>query len=66
MAAEAYRAVKEQPTALRLQMAQYLRGHNGHVAVRQMPNSDSARASSSVYGSRCSLLRNRSWFHTSR
>ena len=32
---------------------------------RQIPNSDSARASSSVYGSRCSFATKRSWFQTS-
>src|SRR5206468_7874984 len=60
MAAEADRAVDKQPAALRLQMLQHLGGEHGDVSVHQMPNSDRARASSSVYGSRCSLLRNRS------
>src|SRR5688572_26504225 len=32
----------------------------------QIPNWASARASSSVYGSRCSFAVNRSWFQTSR
>ncbi len=42
-----------------------LGGHDRDVG-HQMPNSESARASSSVYGSRCSLVRKRSWFQTSR
>src|SRR6185436_6912637 len=64
VAAEADGTVDEQTAALRLQMPQDGVGHHGHV--RQMPNSDSARASSSVYASRWSLVRKRSWFQTSR
>ena len=60
MTAEADRAVDEDSAALGLQMPQHLGGEDGDVAVHQMPNSESARASSSVYGSRCSLVRNRS------
>ena len=57
MAAEADRAVDEEAAARRLEQRQRLRDEDGRVlrGHRQIPNSDSARASSSVYGSRCML-----------
>ena len=67
--AEADRAVDEQAAARRLEQRERLGDHDRFVRRRrrhQIPNSDSARASSSVYGSRCSLATKRSWFHTSR
>ena len=54
MAAETDGAVDEQAAALGLQVAQRFGGQHGNVGD-QIPNSESARASSSVYGSRCSL-----------
>src|SRR5581483_6323739 len=59
VAAQADGAVNEESALFGPQMVQDLRRHDGNVG-RQMPNSDSARASSSVYGSRCSFVRNRS------
>ena len=60
VAAEADGAVDEEAAALGPQIAASdLGGHDRDVR-HQMPNSDSARASSSVYGSRCSLVRKRS------
>src|SRR5581483_6779843 len=64
VAAEADRAIDEDAAAPRLQLLEDLGGE--HRFVRQMPNSESAFASSSVYASRCILVRNRSWFQTSR
>src|SRR5262249_44152938 len=57
--------VDQQTAAFGLEVAERLRGQHGKVSA-QIPNSERARASSSVYGSRCSFSRNRSWFHTSR
>ena len=51
MAAKADRAIHEQSPALRSQVEQRLGGQDRDVR-RQMPNSESARASSSVNGSR--------------
>ena len=51
---------------LRAKEVENLGGHDRDVRGHQMPNSDSARASSSVYASRCSFVRKRSWFQTSR
>ena len=65
VSAEADGAIDEQAAAFGTQNAQHLGGHHRHVR-HQIPNSDRARASSSVYGSRCSLARKRSWFQTSR
>ena len=65
VAAEADGAVDEQPALLGPEMLQDLGGHDRDVR-HQMPNSDSACASSSVYGSRCSLACRRSWFQMSR
>ena len=65
VAAESDGAIDEQAAALGPQELDDGRGHHGHVR-HQIPDSDNARASSSVYGSRCILVRNRSWFQTSR
>ena len=64
VAAESDGAIDEQAAALGPQEPQHLRGHDRDVR-HQIPNSDNARASSSVYGSRCILVRKRSWFQTS-
>jgi len=65
VAAEADGAIDEQPAALGLEVLQDFRRQHGNVTGvaergRQIPNSDNARASSSVYGSRWSLATNRS------
>ncbi len=65
MAAEPDGAVDEQAAAFGPQELEHFGRHDRDVG-RQIPNSDSARASSSVYASRCSLVRRRSWFQTSR
>ena len=65
VSAETDRAVDEQSALLRAEVIQRFSGHDRNVQ-HQIPNSDSARASSSVYGSRCSFVRNRSWFQTLR
>jgi hypothetical protein len=49
--AEPHGAVDEYTAAFRSQLLHHFRGHDG-LMVRQIPNSESARASSSVYGSR--------------
>src|SRR5262245_50826244 len=59
VAAEADRAVDEEAAVFGTEELQDLGGHDRHVR-HQIPNSASARASSSVYGSRCSLARKRS------
>src|SRR5262249_33664310 len=59
VATESDGAVDEEPAALGTQIMQRGAGENGNVSG-QTPNSDKARASSSVYGSRCILLRSRS------
>ena len=51
MPAEADRAIDEQAAAFRAQLLEHLGRENGNVRD-QMPYSESARASSSVYGSR--------------
>ena len=67
VAAEADGAVDEQAAATRLQELERFGGHDRNVGLRhQMPNCASARASSSVKGSRCIFVSKRSWFHTSR
>jgi hypothetical protein len=53
-------AVDEEPALLGAQEVEHFGGHDRHVRRHQMPNSDSARASSSVYASRCSFVRKRS------
>ena len=65
MPAEPDGAVNENAAAFRLQELEHFSRHDRYVD-RQIPNSDSVRASSSVYASRCSLVRRRSWFQTSR
>ena len=60
VAAEPDRAVDEQPAPLGAEMLEDLGGHHRDVLRHQMPNSDSALASSSVYGSRCSFACSRS------
>jgi D-serine deaminase-like pyridoxal phosphate-dependent protein len=65
VAAETDRAVDEEAAVFGAEKLQNLGGHDRHVR-HQIPNSASARASSSVYGSRCSFAAKRSWFHTSR
>ena len=57
--AESDRAVDEKAAAFRPQELEHFSRHDRYVD-RQIPNSDSARASSSVYASRCSLVRRRS------
>src|SRR5437762_2332340 len=59
MAAQADRAVHEQPALLGTKALQDFGGHHRNVR-HQIPYSERARASSSVYASRCSLVRNRS------
>ena len=51
--------IDEDAAALGLQVLQRFGGQDRNVRA-QMPNSESARASSSEYGSRCSFVRNRS------
>ena len=63
--AEAHRTIDEDAAALGLQVLNPFSSEDRDVRD-QIPNSDSARASSSVYGSRCILVRKRSWFQTSR
>jgi hypothetical protein len=63
--AEADGAVDEEPALLGPKMMQDLGGHDRNVR-HQIPNSDSAFASSSVKGSRWSLACRRSWFQVSR
>src|SRR4029453_17073929 len=58
VAAEAHGTIDEHAAALRAQMLQHFGGHDRDVS-HQTPNSDSARASLSVYGSRCILVRKR-------
>ena len=65
VAAEPDRAVDEQTALFGAQMLEDLGGHDRDVR-HQMPNSDNARASSSVKGSRCSFACRRSWFQVSR
>jgi hypothetical protein len=59
VAAETDRTVDEEAAVFGAEKLQDLGGHDRHVH-HQIPNSASARASSSVYGSRCSLVTNRS------
>jgi hypothetical protein len=70
VAAEADRTVDEHAAARGLELLQHFGDHHGLVRGRhrhrQIPNSARARASSSVYGSRCIFETKRSWFHTSR
>ena len=65
MPAEADGTIDEDAAALGLQVLNPF-GREDRDVCHQIPNSDSVRASSSVYGSRCILVRKRSWFHTSR
>ena len=65
VAAETDGAVDEEAALLGAQVLQDFGRHDGNVR-HQMPNSARARASSSVYGSRCSFATKRSWFQTSR
>src|SRR4029453_110706 len=63
---KADRAVDEQAATRRGQKVQHFRNHHGLVLhCGQIPNSESALASSSVKGSRCIFATNRSWFQTS-
>ena len=64
--AQADRAVHEHAAARHGQQIDGLGHEDGFVKRHQIPNSASARASSSVNGSRCSFDVNRSWFQTSR
>ena len=60
VAAKAERAVDEDAAALGRKKLQRLRRHHRNMHGRQIPNSDSARASSSVNGSRCIFATKRS------
>ena len=66
VAAQAHGTIDEDAARFRAQLTQDLGGQDGDVNGRHTPNSDSARASSSVKGSRCMRERKRSWFQTSR
>src|SRR5947208_2218132 len=62
--AEPHSTIDEDAPLFGMQMLKNLGGHDRNVR-HQIPNSERARASSSVYASRCSFVRNRSWFQTS-